>query len=108
MHLLYCGKVTDCGLAAIGASCRQLETLSLDRSTQMSAGGLAQLGGCPKLQRISLEDCPQIGEAALLAALASCPRLDTVILPDGRTTAVACFNRPESATNLTDDSDEKV
>ena len=97
LHLLCCGNVTDSGLAAIGDAYGQLETLSLDQSIQISAGGLAQLESCPKLRRISLEDCPQISNAALLDALASCPQLDTVILPDGRSTAVARANRREAA-----------
>ena len=73
VSLLGCGMITDAGLVAL-ATCKLLKTLELSGALLHDAGinltdtGVAAVcAGCPVLQHLTLDGCPDITDTGLAA-----------------------------------------
>lgn len=62
------GLLTDLTFAYIGRYAKNLETLSVAFAGSSDWGMQCVLGGCPKLRKLEIRDCP-FGNAALLSGL---------------------------------------
>lgn len=67
-RLAVSGLLTDLTFEYIGKYAKNLETLSVAFAGSSDYGMQCVLGGCPKLRRLEIRDCP-FGNAALLSGL---------------------------------------
>ncbi len=75
LDLTWCKDVTDAGVLAVAAGCRELLSLSLRWLKKVTdAGAHAVLRHCRKLRSLNLDHCSALGDASLVA-LAAAPAL---------------------------------
>lgn len=67
-RLAVSGLLTDLTFEYIGKYAKNLETLSVAFAGRSDRGMQCVLGGCPKLRKLEIRDCP-FGNAALLSGL---------------------------------------
>ena len=59
-------ELKDAGVIALGAGCRQLQSINLESCDQVSDAGVIALGvGCSQLQSIILIDCDKVTDATV-------------------------------------------
>eukprot|EP00899_Mesostigma_viride_P003951 jgi/Mesvir1/13557/Mv12446-RA.1 len=73
-----CGMVTDAGVIAVVSSCSRLTHLAADGCDVGDPTLLAISRNCPNMVHISMDSCPNVGEAGILAVTKGCPLLKTI------------------------------
>lgn len=88
-RLAVSGLLTDLTFEYIGKYAKNLETLSVAFAGSSDWGMQCVLGGCPKLRKLEIRDCP-FGNAALLSSLAKYESMRSLWMSDCKVTMNGC------------------
>lgn len=88
-RLAVSGLLTDLTFEYIGKYAKNLETLSVAFAGSSDWGMQCVLGGCPKLRKLEIRDCP-FGNAALLSGLDKYESMRSLWMSDCKVTMNGC------------------
>ena len=74
LNLGDCRRITDVGVASLGASCHQLTDLNLGRCHKITNFGLGEIAsGCQAIVHLDIHGCKGITDDALKRLASNCP-----------------------------------
>lgn len=88
-RLAVSGLLTDVTFESIGRYAKSLKTLSVAFAGSSDWGMQCVLGGCPKLRKLEIRECP-FGNAALLSGLKKYESLRSLWMSDCKVTMNGC------------------